>query len=414
MLPLGDRELLSIPDREEGAAPMAVPDSLVRALVLFARRLRGRGLGVGISRLRDCLRALELVPIESKAQVRSLLQAILVSRRGDLPLFQAEFHRFWELACLAEPEQEKQHTVQRQVPPQARGITALKDTFSQEEERETVGAGLEMVRSQVDFSRLELSQVPAVEQAVLRMARRVALRLSRRQRRARRSHQLDFRRTIRRSLPHGGELIQPCFRRRRQGRLHIHCLVDISGSMVVYGYFFLLFLHSLQKVWPATSAYVFSTHLTPVSRQLSEPDFGRAWNRIVRGDVNWSGGTDMGTSFDRFYRGHLRAGSASRSLVIVVSDGWDRGEVEDLDRAMRRIKGHCRGLFWLNPLMSSPRYQPICQGMSRILPFLDYFLPFYNLETLDRFCRCLEGLEDLHRWQGREIWQSHQARRAAG
>ncbi len=413
MLPRGDRELLNPPGRE-GAVAAAVPDSLARALVLFARRLRRQGLGVGISQLRDCLRALELVALEDKAQVRSLLQAILVSRRQDLARFRAEFHRFWELAFLAEQDEEGESTLQRQVPPEARGITALDEICPQEEERETVGAGLELVRSQVDFSRLELSQVPAVEQAVLRMARRVAQRLNRRQRRARRSHQLDFRRTIRRALPHGGELIQPCFRRRRRGRLHIHCLVDISGSMVVYGYFFLLFLHSLQKVWPATSAYVFSTHLTPVSRQLREPNFGRAWNRIARGDVNWSGGTDMGSSFAGFYRDHLRPGSASRSLVIVVSDGWDRGEVEALDRAMRRIKAHCRSLFWLNPLMSSPRYQPICQGMSRILPYLDYFLPFYNLETLDRFCRCLEGLEDLRRWQGPEIWQSHQARQAAG
>ena len=409
MLPLGDRDLLSPP---EPAGP--APDNLVRALLLFARRLRGAGLGVTISQLRDCLRALELVPIGQKAQVRSLLQAILVSRREELARFREEFRSFWELAFLAEDEEEGGRAMQRQVPPEARGITSLEEICPQEQERETVGAGLERVRAAVDFSRLELGEVAAVEQEVLRMARRVAQRLGRRQRRARRSHHLDFRRTFRRSLPHGGELIQPCFRRRRRVRLHIHCLVDISGSMVVYGYFFLLFLHSLQKVWPATSAYVFSTHLTPVSRQLSEPDFGRAWNRIARGEVNWSGGTDMGVSFQSFYRGHLRRASASRSLVIVVSDGWDRGQVEALDRAMQSIKGHCRELFWLNPLMSSPRYEPVCQGMSRILPYLDYFLPFYNLETLDRFCRCLEGLEDMRRWQGRDIWQSHRARQAAG
>ncbi len=402
MLPLGDRELLSpAPDT---AGP---PASLVQALVVFARRLRQEGLNITLGQVRDCLQALELVPLAQKSQVRSLLKTIMVSRQEDLAVFQEHFRRFWELAFLADEDPEPSRAVSREVPPMARGITELGEVGLEQDERETVGAGLESVQARTDFSRLAPGDLQEVEALVLRMATRLASRLSRRHRRAKRARQLDFRRCLRRSLQHGGELIEPRFRKRREGRLNIHCLVDISGSMVVYGYFFLLFLHCLQRVWPATRSYVFSTRLTPVSRCLEEPDFGRAWNRIVASEVNWSGGTDMGASFDRFYRRHLRPSSSSRSLVIMVSDGWDRGEPQALELAMQRIRGHSRKLLWLNPLMASPDYEPICQGMSRILPYLDFFLPFYNLRTLDQFCRRLEMLDQPGRWQGSQELLRH-------
>lgn len=379
--------------------------SLTQAMLAFAQRLRADKFIITPNHLSDCLRAMDLLGVASRRRFRLMLESILVSNQEELLRFQEHFADFWEdQPLLAQDDAPPKMLVNREGPAAARSITSIQMENAQDDQRETIGAGLEVVKSSMDFSKLRLEDLEQVQSQVLRMARKLGKRLSRRQRSVKRAYKLDVRRSMRRGLQHGGEIVEPVFRVRRQGRLQIYALVDISGSMAVYGYFFLLFLHSLQKVWPSTHSYVFSTHLTPVSQHLAENDFGRAWNLVLASGANWSGGTNMGASFFDFYRKHLRPASASRAVVIVVSDGWDRGEAGRMGQAMGLIGQHCRRLYWLNPLLSSDKYEPICQGMSQALPHLDYFLPFYNLKTLEDFCHSLEGGGDLGRWSGSRVW----------
>lgn len=137
-------------------------------------------------------------------------------------------------------------------PKEARSVQSMHENASEEADREIIGASLEVVKASVDFSKLQFDDLEQVREQVARMARKLGKRLSRRQVNRKHAYKLDIRRSVRRGLPHGGELIKPIFRKRREGRLQIYALVDVSGSMAVYGYFFLLFLHSLQKVWPST------------------------------------------------------------------------------------------------------------------------------------------------------------------
>jgi hypothetical protein len=386
------------------SAPARPPASLAASVVAFAGRLRADGFKITPAELSLALEGMGLVGLERRRALEGLLLPIFCSSREEVARFREHFLSFWALEPLAEPDEEGEPVAVPDGAPEARRVEDLDQEAEPELEREPLGAGLEVVRRDTDFERLRPEQLAEVEEQVWRLARRLGQRLTRRHRRARRLGRLDFRASVRGSLQQGGEILRPRFRRRHRRRLQIFSLVDISGSMTVYGYFFLLFLHSLQKVWPASRAFVFSTHLTPVSQSLTRAGFGRAWNSIVRQEVNFSGGTDIGASLMRFYRRHLRRASSSNSVVLVVSDGWDRGEPEALDEAMRLVSGHCRRLLWLNPLLSSPDYEPICRGMSLALPHMDHLLPFYNLRTLERLCDRLEGLEDLTRWEAARIW----------
>lgn len=390
------------------------PGNLVEALMAFAGRLRQDNFTITPTQLSDCLRAMELVGVTSRPRLRMMMERIFVSNQKDINRFREHFEKFWVMEPAVAQDDDPPRVMREEGPAAARTITSMEMESKDSLEREPIGAGLEVVKAAMDFSKLRLEDLDQVQEQVLRMARKLGKRLSRRQKNVKRGSKLDIRRSVRRGLQHGGELIKPVFRLRRQGRLQIYALVDISGSMAVYGYFFLLFLHSLQKVWPSTYSYVFSTHLTPVSQSLAENQFGRAWNLVLSSGANWSGGTNIGESFMDFYRNHLRPASASRAVVIVVSDGWDRGDPDRLGKAMSLISKHSRRVFWLNPLLSSTSYQPICQGMSEALPHLDYFLPFYNLKTLEDFCRRLEGAEDLARWGGGQIWAEACAAGQAG
>lgn len=372
-------------------APAQPPGSVVRALVDFARLLQREGFAVTHVRLLDCLRSMRLLDIGRPDQVRKALSANLVNSREAAVRFDALFDVFWMgLRGPAEEEGESPHGVEDAQASAVR--TWMGGDDGEGGERVPVGAGLERVSATADFEKLSPGEVAEAERWILRLARRVALRMSRRQRRAEKPGRLDFRRSMRRSVSLGGELLRPCYRARRRSELTIYSLVDISGSMALYGRFFLLFLYGLQKVWGATRSFVFSTHLTPVTGMLKAAGFRGAMAKILQPAANWKGGTDIGASLLQFHAGHLRARPASRAVVLIVSDGWNRGDSEDMAAGMRLVAGHCRCLIWLNPLMASPRFEPVCQGMRQALPHVDALLPFYSLESLERLVGSLEKL----------------------
>jgi uncharacterized protein with von Willebrand factor type A (vWA) domain len=372
-----------------------LPGSIVQALVLFSQHLRQEGFNLTHVHVADSLRSLMELDLNSRAQVKKAIAANMVSSHEEAVIFSVLFDTFFQVApqpviaadTAPIPSCLKSETMSTEL---------LEEADGPDGEKDVVGAGLEKVRAHIDFDRLEPDETGEIVKRIQRLARRLALRLSRRHRRIDKVCRLDFRLTMRRSLSLGGEPLKPLFKTRRENRMNIYCLVDISGSMAVYGYFFLLFLHALQKVWPATHSFVFSTHLSPVRSRLASQGFGDAIKKILQPEVNWKGGTDIGSSLMQFYRDHLRARSATRAVVIVVSDGWNRGAPEEMSAAMRLVGGHCRKLIWLNPLMSSPRYEPICQGMRQALPYIDMLMPFYNLDSLDHFCRKLEGTVRPH------------------
>jgi hypothetical protein len=224
---------------------------------------------------------------------------------------------------------------------------------------------------------------------VAQIARRVATRMSRRMRAARRSHLLDMRRTVRHSLRRGGEIIELLRRRPRIQKSQVVLLCDVSGSMDLYSRFLVQFVYALQHAVSRIETFVFSTSLTRVTDALSEVELRRALDQVARTVPNWSGGTKIGASLRQFLDTYGRALLSERTVVIIISDGWDTGDAEVLAAAMRELNRRSARVVWLNPLLGGSGYEPLCQGMRVALPHVDVFAPAHNLESLRRLERHL-------------------------
>ncbi len=196
----------------------------------------------------------------------------------------------------------------------------------------------------------------------------------------RRGSRVDLRRSFRTSLRTGGELVQLSFKQRKPKKTRLVVLCDVSGSMDLYTRLLLQFVHALQNSLARVETFVFSTSLERITGRLKNKDYERALESLgeTRG---WSGGTLIGPSLAAFDSGWPNLVDR-RTIVIILSDGWDTGEPEELAASLARLKGRAGKLIWLNPLLASPEYRPLTRGMQAALPHLDLFAPLHNLQSL--------------------------------
>jgi uncharacterized protein with von Willebrand factor type A (vWA) domain len=189
---------------------------------------------------------------------------------------------------------------------------------------------------------------------------------------------------FRRSLATGGDVLDWVWRRpvRRPRQLIVIC--DISGSMERHARVLLRFSQALAASAVRTEAFVFGTRLTRVTRLLRDRDRDRALTRVSLTVTDWSGGTRIGESFRTFNLHWARRVLRSSAVVVVVSDGWDRGDPELVATETARLQRSCHRLIWLNPLASAPGYQPLAAGMSAALPYIDDFVPAGTIASLQR------------------------------
>jgi len=189
---------------------------------------------------------------------------------------------------------------------------------------------------------------------------------------------------FRRSLATGGDVLDWVWRRpvRRPRQLVVIC--DISGSMERHARVLLRFSQALAASAVRTEAFVFGTRLTRVTRLLRDRDRDRALTRVSLTVTDWSGGTRIGESFRTFNLHWARRVLRSSAVVVVVSDGWDRGDPDLVATETARLQRSCHRLIWLNPLASAPGYQPLAAGMSAALPYIDDFVPAGTIASLQR------------------------------
>ncbi len=362
--------------------------NLVNALIHFGYYLREAGYKVTSAHLRDALRGLSWIQLDSKWQFKNLLRANLASGPGEFIRFDELFFQFWEKkgAPIENPDQ----TLLVEPPDGDMQPLALGEMPPGDEEPDRVKAGLEEVVARKDFIGLEATAWDEIEAMILKLARRLGRRLSRRYKPSTKGGRVDIRLSLRRALGRGGELVTLRHRERKIRRNRLYTLLDISGSMDIYGYFFLVFMYGLQRTLKNARSYLFSTRLSPVTRLLKSHPLTEAYTNALDLDVNWSGGTDMGTSLLQFAHDHLLPDASSRGVMLLLSDGWDCGDARQLEEAIKIIRRHCRKVIWLNPLLAFPDYQPICQGARVVLPYVDYFLPFYSIRSLEEVCRVLQ------------------------
>jgi uncharacterized protein with von Willebrand factor type A (vWA) domain len=221
-----------------------------------------------------------------------------------------------------------------------------------------------------------------MEQLVERLALKMRRRLLRRQRFARHGQRVHLRRTIRKSLRYGGTPLDLVFRQRRRVLPRLILLLDVSRSMSLYSYLFLRFARGVLGAFRDAHAFVYHTRLVPVTEVLRERNIDAVKEKLALISLGWSGGTRIGECAQTFNQQHAQKIVNSRSIVVMVSDGYDTGAPELLAEQLQRIRRRARKLIWLNPLLGRDDYQPTAAGMQAALPFVDVFASAHSLESL--------------------------------
>ncbi|MGH7354567.1 MAG: vWA domain-containing protein [Candidatus Rokuibacteriota bacterium] len=357
----------------------------------FGALLRRQGLPLTPLQVTDATRALEHLDLADRAEVYLGLRAVLVGRPEDAPVFDRCFAAFWradadadEVArALAGPEIPPEHAPPGATADGAEAVSldawgGLEEADEGEPLSVPAASDREALSAQ-DFSTFAPDQLDEVLALTIQLARRLARRFSRRRRPVRRRGVVDLRRTLRANLTRG-DLIELRFRARRRKKARLVLLCDVSGSMDLYSRFLLQFLFALQHVFSRVETFTFSVRLTRVTELLRV----RSYREVLRGLTavrDWSSGTKIGESLAEFNRAYPHVVDR-RTIVILLSDGWDTGDPELLAAELLRIKRRAARVIWLNPLLGNPAYEPLTRGMAAALPLVDHFAAAHNLASL--------------------------------
>ncbi|HUP25089.1 MAG TPA: VWA domain-containing protein [Thermoanaerobaculia bacterium] len=392
------------------AADGRLPSSghLLDNMVLFARLLRVGDLDVTPTQLGDWLRALEHVDLRRKEDFKSASRALLVRRREDLDWYDLAFELFWQARDPAELERlEMGLLLQRRVERRRRSVierlgeppAEAARREEREPERRAAWSDREVLRRK-NFADLTAAEDAEIRKLIAALRFDLDRRPSRRRVRSRRQGEVDLRRALRRSVRSGGEVLELPRRRRKLRRRPLVALCDVSGSMEPYARLLLRFLYALSQSSGRSTgadrleAFVFGTRLTRITQQLQRRNVDDAL-RLAHAEIrDWGGGTRTGEALHRFNWDWSRRVLGRGAVVLLISDGWDRGDVGLLAREMDRLHRSCHRLIWLNPLLGSPEYRPLTRGMVAALPHVDDFLPVHDLRSLEQLGEVLGGLEE--------------------
>ena len=376
--------------------------TLIQQITDFCRLLRQMGVNVTTTNQLSWCKSLELIDISERETFYHTARTNLIANQANKETFDLAFNLFWRY-----PRPEFQTVDTEGEEPEPSALQDLYDAdneenvidqwldFEQENDEEEgqeddpIAYSMEEVLTRKDFSEFTTEDMEKAQDIVAKLAAILATKLSRRKVISKKGKIIDFRRSWRRSLAHGGEPLELMRKQQKIKKTKILLLCDVSGSMDCYAKFLIQFIYGMQQELREVEVAVFSTHLTNITGLLRRKGLAEGLNEVANVVPDWSGGTKIGESLLEFYRQFATSFSAYRSVVILISDGWDRGEADLLRRSMEMLHRHAYKLIWLNPLLGSDTYQPICRGIRTALPYVDYFLPAHNLESLAQLTKVL-------------------------
>jgi uncharacterized protein with von Willebrand factor type A (vWA) domain len=353
-------------------------EALVDTGVGFARALRAAGLDVPVGSVTGYVEALGALGVERRTSVYWAGRAALVRRPEDFPVYDEVFAAFW---------------LGRPPPPAAREErTAFESDAGNEHERAEDGTAPPSVVS-VHYSPREAlrhKDFAAYTQTEFAEARKLMadLRLAASPRRSRRvrssardGSRPDVRKTVRAALRTGAEPVRRRSLERTRRPRRVILLCDVSGSMEPYTRALLRFLHAAVAGRGRVEAFVFATRLTRITRHFSWRDPDAAMARAGAAVADWSGGTRLGAVLGEFNAGW--GGVARGAVVVVLSDGWDRGDPAALTAELDRLRRRAHRVVWVNPLKATPGYAPLARGMAAALPYVDDFVEGHSLAAME-------------------------------
>ncbi len=374
--------------------------ALLANLMHFGAVLRALGLDVPAAAMLDAASAMPFVEIGRRADFFFTLRSLLVHRQQDLSAFDEAFRLFWR-----RPANEWSATDFRALGEQRRIGPPERELASPAANRSGgAGSRIETLRQGAPLSFGDQETLRAKDFAQftddeLRRARvmMAALHWNPDPRRTRRWQPAsgtipDLRRLVGMSTRFGGEPIMLPTRRRRYRSRPLVLICDVSGSMERYSRMLLQFTHGLSSRLGKVEAFVFATHLTRITRDLARRGPDEAVSRVLKGVTDWGGGTRIGEALRAYNVRWARRVGGRGPIVLLISDGWDRGDPSYLSQEIARLARSAYRLVWLNPLLGSPAYRPLTRGMQAALPFVDDFLPIHNLVSLEMLAAHLNAL----------------------
>jgi len=376
-------------------------DYFLQNLLLFTRTLRRVGLPAAPEQSMELAQALTLVDVGNREQVFHAARCLLVTRQEHLRLFETIFNRFWRVhdGRLAGQGQRMPIAPRHRRPPKPRyDIVSLMAAKARPGDREIEVAdkaetfsSMEVLHTK-EFAQMTDEELAAVKRLIQEMKWQVSRRITRRRVPDRQGRSLHLRQLMRAATKYGGVPLQLFWQSRKIKQRPIILIADISGSMEKYARLVLQFFYSVAHSLKDVESFVFGTRLTRITAQLKLKNIDIAIDDAAREVMDWAGGTRIGDSLRIFNQQWSRRVLRRGALVIIISDGWERGDVSLLRQEMRYLQHRCHRLIWLNPLSGKTTYQPRVEGMAAALPFVDDFLPIHNLQSLSELAQHLAAL----------------------
>ena len=364
--------------------------------VAFGRVLRGAGLRVPLDSVVTFVQCLDAVGITDRNRVYWAAHTAMVRRPEDREAFNVAFAVFWDrLSAGEDPDAISEETMTLAVDD---SDDAGDGTSDEKEPSVTLRfSAVETLRTK-DFSEYSTDELAEAQRLMQRLRFAGSPRRSLRQTASqRRGASVDVRRTVRTSFAHLGEPVRREWREPSERLRRLVVLLDVSGSMEPYARAFLRFMHAAMVGRQRVEAFTLGTRLTRITRELSHRDPDKALARTSQQVADWSGGTRIGECLRAFNDRWGVRGMARGAIVVVLSDGWDRGNPDVLSEQMRRLQRVAHRVVWVNPLKVTPGYAPLARGMAAALPHVDAFVEGHSLDALEQLTRVIHDDRELVR-----------------
>jgi uncharacterized protein len=365
--------------------------SLSANIVAFCRFLRTKEFKIAPPEEADALQTIEILqPFYAPALMRDALKIILTRSQEQADRFDELYDYYWKQVEKATDSKkaEQANDAPNPKPPQSKEdaqFQSLKDWLfgnkQNEEELDLYTYSAAEALTKKDFSTMTEEELKEVYELIQMIARRLARQRNRRFKKNKNGG-LDLRKTLRQNMRRGGDMLEIIRKNKQKRRIKLVLLCDVSKSMELYSRFMVQFSYSFQQVFKHIDTFVFSTKLAKITEILRGGNFNDILKNLSENVPNWSGGTRIGESFMDFITHYGDKCLTSRTIVFIISDGWDTGNLEALETAMKIFHKKAEKVIWLNPLASNPSYEVSTEGMKLALPYIDVFAAGHNVESL--------------------------------
>ena len=367
--------------------------SLSANIVQFCRFLRQKNFTIGIEEEALTLQSLQFIDYTDPSTFRLALRTTLCRSKAQSEDFDALFNDYWKEIEKAVDSKSKEGSSQKRPaipqPVQFKSLKAWLHGNRNDETEETATYSIQENLSQKDFSAIPGEEVDELMQAIRYLSKRLAAKANRRYKFSHQINMPDLRQTLRKNLRRGGELMELAYRKPKRNRVKLVLLCDVSKSMELYTAFFIQFMYAFQQVYGRMETFTFGTSLKRVTPFLKEKNFREALQVLGAENNNWEGGTRIGESLHSFVQVYSKKILDSKTIVIILSDGWDNGNMDILKDSMGSIRARSKKIIWLNPLAGFASYRPDTAGVLTAMPFIDVFAPAHNADSLRRLGKWL-------------------------